>query len=478
MNKQTVSVAHAIELPRIEQIKIPKIFWGVFLFIFVTVSLLFGYQRVYAEKIFPGVKLAGINLSGKTESEAKAILNKKTNGLTNKQIQLTIGNQAIDPKLSDLGVSVDVQKQVDNALLVGHNDNILKSIIDPVLVLFSKRNLLLEVTIQDEKLNQFLAPYEANVKRPQNATLKYENNSFVVVPAKDGFGINREDFKSKLSEQIGNLSFNPISVALAQEKPKINEDATTQAKQEAEKIIQNPLVLTYNDQTFKPDITQLALFIKFEEKEDKLAVALNDQEIDKFLAGIAKKIDIKPVDKQILSTTGQVIDEGKDGQSLDRENAKTQIKSAINSPNKSIALKVVERKKGERTVFPDNVAVAGRFPGKYIDIDLSEQKLYAFDNETLVRSFLISSGLPRTPTPTGTFSIYSRSRAALMTGPGYYLPNVQWVNRFSGSMSIHGTYWHHNFGHPMSHGCVNATNDDAAFIYEWAPMGTPVYIHK
>jgi lipoprotein-anchoring transpeptidase ErfK/SrfK len=48
---------------------------------------------------------------------------------------------------------------------------------------------------------------------------------------------------------------------------------------------------------------------------------------------------------------------------------------------------------------------------------------------------------------------------------------------FTGAYSIHGTYWHHNFGHPMSHGCVNLTIDDARWFYEWAEIGTPVITH-
>jgi lipoprotein-anchoring transpeptidase ErfK/SrfK len=114
---------------------------------------------------------------------------------------------------------------------------------------------------------------------------------------------------------------------------------------------------------------------------------------------------------------------------------------------------------------------------KRIEINLSEQKLYCYEGENCVRSFLISSGTFGR-TPIGTFTIYSRSRSCLMEGPGYYLPGVQWVNRFYGHLSIHGTYWHHNFGHPMSHGCVNATNEDAQFVYNWAPMGTKVVIHN
>jgi len=43
--------------------------------------------------------------------------------------------------------------------------------------------------------------------------------------------------------------------------------------------------------------------------------------------------------------------------------------------------------------------------------------------------------------------------------------------------SLHGTYWHHNFGHPMSHGCVNMRTSDAAWLYNWASVGTLVNIH-
>lgn len=113
---------------------------------------------------------------------------------------------------------------------------------------------------------------------------------------------------------------------------------------------------------------------------------------------------------------------------------------------------------------------------KYIEINVSRQTLYCWDDGKIVNSFLVSTGTYGR-TPIGTFHIYSRTRAGLMSGPGYYLPNVQWISRFCGPYSIHGTYWHNNFGHPMSHGCVNASNANAAYVYSWAPMGTTVIIH-
>ena len=64
-----------------------------------------------------------------------------------------------------------------------------------------------------------------------------------------------------------------------------------------------------------------------------------------------------------------------------------------------------------------------------------------------------------------------------MSGPGYYLTNVPYTMYFYKSYGIHGTYWHNNFGYPMSHGCVNMRTSEAHWLYDFSPMGTLVYIH-
>ena len=58
----------------------------------------------------------------------------------------------------------------------------------------------------------------------------------------------------------------------------------------------------------------------------------------------------------------------------------------------------------------------------------------------------------------------------------YDLPNVPYVMYFYRGYGLHGTYWHNNFGTPMSHGCVNLTLADAKWLYEWAPQGARVVV--
>ena len=121
---------------------------------------------------------------------------------------------------------------------------------------------------------------------------------------------------------------------------------------------------------------------------------------------------------------------------------------------------------------------------KRIEVDLTNQKLYAYEDQTKVYDFLISSG-KWYPTPTGTFHIWGKFKYTKMSGGNplsrtyYYLPNVPYVMFFSNDkvaasrgFSLHGTYWHNNFGHPMSHGCVNMKNDEAEMLYYWSQPST------
>jgi lipoprotein-anchoring transpeptidase ErfK/SrfK len=114
---------------------------------------------------------------------------------------------------------------------------------------------------------------------------------------------------------------------------------------------------------------------------------------------------------------------------------------------------------------------------RWIDVDLSDQMVYAYEGDTVVNSFVVSTGTWRTPTIKGKFKVYIRLRSGDMRGPGYYLQDVPYIMYFKGDYGLHGTYWHNNFGTPMSHGCVNLSIPDAAWLYDWSAMGTVVNVH-
>ncbi len=127
----------------------------------------------------------------------------------------------------------------------------------------------------------------------------------------------------------------------------------------------------------------------------------------------------------------------------------------------------------ENPVIPPDIGLRER----WIDVNLSTQRTYAFQGDDLLRSFVVSTGTQYHPTVTGQYKIYVKYHYADMAGPGYYLPNVPYVMYFYKGYGLHGTYWHHNFGTPMSHGCINLTIDDSAWLFDFASIGTLINIH-
>lgn len=117
---------------------------------------------------------------------------------------------------------------------------------------------------------------------------------------------------------------------------------------------------------------------------------------------------------------------------------------------------------------------------KRIEVDLTNQRVYVFEGDDMIYNFLVSTG-KWGRTPTGEFRIWVKLRYTLMAGGSqalgtyYYLPNVPYVMYFynneiskSKGFGLHGTYWHDNFGHPMSHGCINMKTEDVEKIFYWA----------
>lgn len=131
-------------------------------------------------------------------------------------------------------------------------------------------------------------------------------------------------------------------------------------------------------------------------------------------------------------------------------------------------------------IIPPKVLGEKTAENKHIYVDLSAQRLYAFEGGKLVYNFFISSG-KWGRTPTGDFKIWVKLRYTRMSGGStalgtyYDLPNVPYVMFFYNNeiakdrgFSLHGTYWHNNFGHPMSHGCVNMKIEEVEKLYAWA----------
>ncbi|MEM7553919.1 MAG: L,D-transpeptidase [Cyanobacteria bacterium P01_A01_bin.84] len=141
---------------------------------------------------------------------------------------------------------------------------------------------------------------------------------------------------------------------------------------------------------------------------------------------------------------------------------KTEIASA--APKRQVIARSIEnfKKTGDR----------------WIMVDLSSQRLIAWEGNIPVYAVIVSTGKKKTPTRVGVFRVKTKLRKTRMRGRGYDVKNVPYTMYYKGGYAIHGAYWHNNFGTPMSHGCVNVAPNHAKWLFNWASVGTPVVVQR
>jgi hypothetical protein len=121
---------------------------------------------------------------------------------------------------------------------------------------------------------------------------------------------------------------------------------------------------------------------------------------------------------------------------------------------------------------PDGVPARAR----WVHVDVREQTLTAYEGDVPVYATLISSGLadePKHKTHPGLYRVWLKSLHDRMHGESYFVEEVPFILYFRGGQGLHGTFWHDRFGQRASHGCVNLSMADAAWLFAWSPPALP-----
>jgi lipoprotein-anchoring transpeptidase ErfK/SrfK len=467
-------------------------------------SSVYAYGKIYENKIYPGVSVGGVNLGGLTVGEAKDLLKSKMENYKKDNIAITSAGKKWNPNLADLGFAADVDTSVSNAYAFGRNDDFFQGLKEQAEGVVSENAGPLVYKINNKTLSSYLMKISQSVDKPAvNATLAFEGADLKNVPPQKGLIIDKNDLTEQIKKNLNYLKTGSISTPMKIDEPKIKEKDTVEAREAAKAMISVPLTFTYEGQVYIANPNEIMSWIIF--KPAKKASAKNSQSFDipnkdiwylkadldenkvrGFLQdNVAGNINVEAKNTKITYNGSQkfVLEQGYDGKQVDMDNAYAQVKERVSeSANRDIALAVKIVPAGE--VEATSYGIVPITQGKYIDVSLSGQVLTCFDGGKALFMTLISSGISKYPSPAGTFSIYLKKVSTEMKGdygPGnpdnYDLLNVPYAMFFSGSYSIHGTYWHSNFGYPMSHGCINAPTPAAAWIYDWAPVGTMVYLH-
>lgn len=470
------------------------------LMVFLTLSYLsfVSYERVYADKIFPGINIQGIDFGGKTRVQANAYLASQVARLKSSNIYISDNDTNIAVKLSDLGVDFKTSEVVDRAYNLTRMGEFWQKFPKDLGILFRNENFNLVISYNDEQLTNKLNEIAGNTnKEAKNSTVSVSDELVTVVSEEWGSRIDLDQFKTDLENYILNKSNSAIFLQTTKIEPDIKSSQVELVKDEVTKIVFPTIVLTDTgaDKEYFATPEEVANWIRLRANSNNAPIVeFKEEKISDFIKTISKQTDQKMINKKIKEKDDSVITEGQDGKALDQTQLLNDLRVLLvdrkigKSVDNSIELVVEITPKGEEKVAvweanPAGGGTPGLSEGKYIEINLSEQRLYLFNGTNAEGNFIISSGKASMPSPEGTFTVQNKNSRAWSATYKLYMP--YW-------MSIGGLYGIHelpewpggykegeaHLGTPVSHGCVRLGVGAAETVYNWTPEGTPVFIHK
>lgn len=473
----------------------------VLLFVLLTFSgAVYAYKDQSADKAFFGTKIFGEDLGGKTQKEIQRILEKKVKRIT---LSFKVEGQDVNVEPGEAGVTFNTGNSAEDAVGRGKGGEWYRSWLRTASSLIYmmnndagkaiesefRDNIAISYSIDDQKLSDFTQGLSSKFNvESQNAGLVMNGTDVHVIPAVYGRKIVADSVRSQIVSAIKNSASNKISIEVEKINPTILEEDTKESIESAKSLLSVPVTYRYKGKPYIPDKATIGSWIVFNVKEvngqEKLVPEIDPKQIYGFARSISGNINIAAINKKVTienGATSKITQEGKDGIAVDIDKIAAETAASLTA-GRAVAMEVPTYVVKFKTLV-NNVFVANW--DKYIEINLSTQRLTAYTaGGNLVGSWVICSGKAGFATPTGTHLVRGKSSWIRMKGmqgtpEAYDLYPIKWATWFTGAgHAMHDAYWRGgHFGFPASHGCINMPDDGAAFIYNWAPVGTPVVVH-
>lgn len=416
--------------------------------------------------IAPGTAVAGVPVGFLTPGAATDAIDQRLAATT-----VVLGEGGPTVSGADLGASVDAAALANAAFDEHPMWNVTQWFTEAADA---------TITLDGAKASEALrAAMPASFVDPVGATVTFTGKAYEVTPAVAGTGIDLDALTTALKQAFAagesTLTIDPTPVP-------VEAAATTEAAQgvadTANAMIKNAGFYVEDERTVPVDAAELADWLTITaDTTGAFTITADAAKIQTDVDALKGEIDQEAANGTVITnsdgTVLRTVEATADGRVLgDTSSVAQDFATQLASGNAVYTLPV--------EVTPATTVTLQRL----LEVDLSEQRLYLKENDKVVDSWAISSGIAQSPTYQGHFRINSHITSQTMTSSdpdnpywNYEVENVQWVMYFNGDQAFHGVYWHNNFGTAMSHGCVGMPNSLAKKIYDWAPTGVDVWIH-
>lgn len=298
----------------------------------LALALVAGYllttQVVYADRVYPGVSVAGVRMDGFSRQEAAGALATASGRFALGEVILRDGAKEWRSSLGALGLRLDTEASVRQALQDGRGTSVLENLVDQFVGL-REGHALAPILTSDGERRALLASVAREVDRPMvNASLVTHADGVVeLTPAQVGRRLEVDEALRRIDQSAANLARTwsgipagfVVELPVSETKPQVVEAQLAAAKETAQRILRSPLTIAYGGESKKLGPAELAGMLTFREEEGKSVAGLDGKPLTQVVAGLAERLDRAPRDARFVYRAGkvQVASESQDGLQVD-----------------------------------------------------------------------------------------------------------------------------------------------------------------
>lgn len=332
-------------------------FFTLILFIYLL------FLTYYQDRFFPGVKITGVNVGGKTPALAYQMIDSTFQERVNTPLQITYQDQNYSLSFTETKPQTDLRLKITTAYSLGRSGNFLENLRDQSQVLLFNQNLPLKVTYNNEpSLNNQINQIEKWVKKEAvNAQLTLGEN-ITITPSKTGQDFDREIFLQQITSYLTLERDAPISPLITVTEPKFSTTLAQGAKTALESVKDSPINLRFESSLWKIDQAILFTLLEFNPTKPALASPvsiispqttnheplLDANKLDSYLKEIAKGIDRPTQDARFKFDSGtkrvREFQPEAEGRKLDTEQTAELVTQALAGTSRDIILPVTVTK--------------------------------------------------------------------------------------------------------------------------------------
>lgn len=445
-----------------------------------------GMSYYYSDRFFEGTTINGIDCSGKTAYQAEQAIAEKV-----EQYTISVSARNLDPQTIE-GSKINYKYASDGEVL-----KLLKTqkpyewimgYIEPVSYT-TATNTTFDRALLETELKNLNCAQEENQVTPENAYVTFNDSqsSFEIVPETEGSKLvlkkAYQALDEAVTENLQSVDFNAASDVYASASVKSDSPELLATRDAYNNFAKASITYTFGDQTVTLDGNTIKTWLQFDDK-GKLVQddASFQQHVNEFVAQLAAEHDTVGTSRSFNTTSGRTVSVygSAYGWQINQSEEAAQLMQEIRSGTQTTREPVYSMRA--------NTYGYNDIGSTYIEVDLSNQHLYYYQNGSVIlESDFVSGNMSYEDRQTheGIFTLYYKKSPDVLRGPKlpngkyeYETPVTYWMP-FDGGIGFHDATWRSNFGGDDyltngSHGCINMPYDNAAALYNLIDYNVPI----